>query len=112
MAVGRRALAAALLTLVLLLILVVPLYLGISAIVTNVDTSRELSQTVATWSVPQPPDWLDGIPLVGAKLASQWRELAGELRRALDPGGALCGDVARWFVGQLGGIGSLFFISC
>jgi predicted PurR-regulated permease PerM len=34
---GRRALAAALLTLVLLLILVVPLYLGISAIVTNVD---------------------------------------------------------------------------
>src|SRR5258705_9790559 len=73
---GSRALATALLTLTLLLTLVIPLYLGISALVTNVDQLQELSQSLTTWSVPQPPDWLEGVPVVGAKLASEWREIA------------------------------------
>ena len=106
---GRRALAVALLTLVLLLVLVVPLYLGIHAIVTNVDQLASLSESVASWSVPQPPDWLDGVPLVGAKLASQWREIASasseELSTRVAP---YAREAALWFVGQLGGVGTLF----
>ena len=59
--------------------------------------------------MPQPPDWLDGVPLVGVKLASQWRELASasseELSTRVAP---YARDAALWFVGQLGGVGSLF----
>ena len=105
---GSRGLAVALLTLVLLLALVIPLYLGIRAIVTNVDQLEELSQTVAEWSVPQPPDWLDRVPLVGARLASEWREVASasseDLTNRVAP---YARDAARWFVGELGGIGAL-----
>src|SRR5262249_43644913 len=55
---GRRALATALLTLFLLLILVIPLYLGISAVVESADDIATLTQSLANWSVPQPPDWV------------------------------------------------------
>jgi predicted PurR-regulated permease PerM len=106
---GRRALANALLTIVLLLILVIPLYLGIHAIVVNVDQIEGLSQSLATWSVPQPPDWLERIPLVGAKLASEWSDIASasseELTTRVAP---YARDAAAWFVGQLGSIGALF----
>jgi predicted PurR-regulated permease PerM len=105
---GRRSLAVAALTLVLLLALVVPLYLGISAIVDNVGEIESWSRSLATWSVPQPPDWLAGVPLIGAKAADQWRELAAagpeELAARVTP---YTRDLARWFVAQVGSVGVL-----
>ncbi|MFI5317769.1 MAG: AI-2E family transporter YdiK [Myxococcota bacterium] len=105
---GRRALAIALLTLILLLALVVPLYLGIGAIVDNAEQIADWSHSLATWSVPQPPDWLQGVPLVGGKLASEWRALAEagpeELAARVTP---YARDLARWFVSEVGSIGAL-----
>ena len=51
---GRRSAAVALLTLVLLLVLIVPTYLGVRAIVENARDVAKLSQSLATWSVPAP----------------------------------------------------------
>src|SRR5258706_3920845 len=73
---GRRALAVALLTITLLLILVVPLYFGVSAIVDNTEEIVRRSKSLATYAVPQPPAWLAGLPLVGTKLAGVWQQLA------------------------------------
>ncbi len=105
---GRRSLAVTLLTVVLLLVLVVPLYLGVSAIVSNVDEIGSWTREVATWSVPQPPEWLEGVPLVGAKLAGQWRALAAatpeQLATQVTP---YLRDLARWFVSEVGSIGAL-----
>jgi predicted PurR-regulated permease PerM len=106
---GRRWLAVALLTLLLLLALVVPLYLGISAIVDNVDEIGAWSRSLATWSVPQPPDWLAGVPLFGVKAAAAWSALAaegpGELAERVTP---YTRDLARWFVSEVGNVGALF----
>ena len=94
---GRRALATSLLTLLLLLILVIPLYLGISAVVESAEDIASLSQTLAGWSLPQPPDWVERVPLLGAKVASEWRELATEgpeeLAARVTP---YARDIARW----------------
>jgi predicted PurR-regulated permease PerM len=104
---GRRSFAVALMTITLLLMLVAPLYLGINAIVENAKQVADWSKSVTTPIVPQPPAWVVGVPLVGAKLAARWQQLAAgpeELSARLAPYGE---NLARWFVGQVGGIGLL-----
>jgi predicted PurR-regulated permease PerM len=105
---GKRAPAAALLTLLLLLILVVPLYVGVSAIVDSVGKIEDWSQTLASWSLPEPPQWLESLPLFGAKAASEWRALAAAgpegLAARVTP---YARDLVRWFVSEVGSIGAL-----
>jgi predicted PurR-regulated permease PerM len=105
---GRRSLAVALLTTLLSLILVLPAYLGVRAIVDVAHDVSNVSQSLASWSVPQPPEWLDGVPLVGAKLGARWRELAAErpeeLAARVTP---YASDIARWLASRIGGIGAL-----
>jgi predicted PurR-regulated permease PerM len=105
---GRRSLAVALMTLALLLMLVVPFYLGIATIVNNVTQIADWSRSVATLTVPQPPAWVAQVPLVGSKLAGRWQQIAAAgpegISARLAP---LTGEVALWFVGQVGSIGLL-----
>ena len=105
---GRRALAVAVMTIVLLLILVIPLYFGVSAIVENTDQIAEWSKSLAALAVPQPPAWLETTPVVGAKLATLWRQLweagAGDVLVRLAPYGQ---TLVRWFAGKVGGVGLL-----
>jgi hypothetical protein len=56
----------------LLLILLVPFYLGISAIVAHADEISDWSKMLATMTVAQPPAWVGGLPVIGSKLASRW----------------------------------------
>jgi predicted PurR-regulated permease PerM len=105
---GRRSLAVALMAIALLLILVLPLYFGITAIVQNAKQVADWSKSVATQTVPQPPAWVEGVPVIGAKLTARWQHLAAagpeELSARLAPYGQ---NLIRWFVGQVGGVGLL-----
>jgi predicted PurR-regulated permease PerM len=105
---GKRALATALLTLMLLLILVIPLYLGISAVVESADDIASVTQSLANWSIPQPPDWVERLPVVGAKSAAEWRTLASEgpegVAARITP---YARDIARWLVAEIGSIGAV-----
>ena len=105
---GRRSLAAALLTIVLLLTLVIPLYLGISAVVESAQDVAILAERLASWSLPQPPAWVEAVPLVGAKVAAEWRALAAEgpeqLAARVTP---YARDIAAWLVAEIGGVGAV-----
>jgi predicted PurR-regulated permease PerM len=105
---GRRTLAVALMTLALLLILVVPLYFAIAAVVGNAAQFVEWSKSLATLSVPQPPEWVRTIPVVGGKLAGSWRQLAAAgpegIAARLAP---FANKLALWFVAQVGSVGLL-----
>jgi predicted PurR-regulated permease PerM len=105
---GRRAIAVSALALVLLLILVVPLYFGIRAVVDAAQDVSNISESVASWSVPPPPDWLERVPLAGERAAEQWRQLAAEspeqLAARVTP---YAKDVARWLLSEVGSIGML-----
>jgi len=105
---GRRSLAVAVMTIALLLILVVPLYFGISTIVGSAEEIAGWSKSLATLAVPQPPAWVAAFPVVGAKLAARWQQVAAagpeELAVRLSP---YVGTVVGWFVGQVGSIGLL-----
>lgn len=105
---GRRSFAVALLTGLLLLMLVIPMYLGIRSIVDNADELAGLSESLAGWSIPAPPDWLDRVPVAGARIATEWRELAAQGPQALAASLAPhASAVTLWFVRQLGGVGGL-----
>jgi predicted PurR-regulated permease PerM len=105
---GRRSLAVALMTIVVLLVLVVPLYFGITAIVENAKRLADWSQSLATFTVPPLPPWVESLPLVGGKLAAQWHTLSATRPEDV---AARFAPYARalilWFVGQVGGIGLL-----
>jgi predicted PurR-regulated permease PerM len=105
---GRRPLAVALMTLTLLLVLIVPLYLTITTIVENSADLVRWSTSLATLTIPQPPAWVQVLPLVGPRLAEGWQELATaspeELAVRLAP---FVNTVALWFVGQVGNVGLL-----
>ncbi|HTF34175.1 MAG TPA: AI-2E family transporter YdiK [Myxococcota bacterium] len=105
---GRRSLAVAVMTIALLLILLVPLYFGVETIVVNGKQVADWSKSLATLTLPQPPAWIETLPVVGAKLAGRWRQLTAggpdELSTRLSP---YVRTIVLWFVGQVGSIGLL-----
>ncbi|MDX2168017.1 MAG: AI-2E family transporter YdiK [Deltaproteobacteria bacterium] len=105
---GSRRLAVTAMTIVLLLILVVPLYFGVAAVVENTDQIAEWSKSVAALAASHPPDWVAAIPWIGGTLAEWWQRLAAagaeDVLVRLAPYGQ---TLVRWFVGQVGGVGLL-----
>jgi predicted PurR-regulated permease PerM len=74
--VRRRTFAVIVMTGAMLLIFVVPLLLAIQALVGNMDTITEWLSSLSTMSIPPPPDWVSSVPLIGAKVAERWAEVA------------------------------------
>ncbi|MGH8492772.1 MAG: AI-2E family transporter YdiK [Moraxellaceae bacterium] len=73
---GRRSLAVAVMVMVLLMLLFVPLSIAVVTVLDHVDDVQALWPQIASWQPPQPPDWLQNIPLVGERLAKAWHEVA------------------------------------
>jgi predicted PurR-regulated permease PerM len=73
---GRRWLAVTIMTVVMLMLLVVPLVLAVSTIVEHVDDIAGWSKSIATLQVPPPPDWVERVPVLGSRIATEWRQLA------------------------------------
>jgi predicted PurR-regulated permease PerM len=105
---GRRSLAVAVMTVVLLCILVVPLWLSIGTIVSNADRIADWVKSLSTFEVPPPPAWLGAIPLVGKNLVATWDKVgvAGiqDFLKKLAPYG---GGAIRWFITKVGDFGVL-----
>ena len=105
---GRRWLAVTVMTLLLLAIFLLPFLFAIGTFIGNFKEITAWTTSLATFTVPPPPDWLGKIPLVGAKAASQWQQLAElsreELATRLSP---YLSGVVRWVAEQVGGLGML-----
>ncbi|MBS3651528.1 AI-2E family transporter YdiK [Pseudaminobacter sp. 19-2017] len=73
---GRRWVAVVLMTAGTLLMLVLPLWLAISVLLSNMDVLGRIAENMLSLRVPAPPDWLASVPIVGQGLADGWRKLA------------------------------------
>jgi len=106
---GRRWVAVSVMSFLLLLVLIVPLSAAIGTIVANVDEISGWAQRVREFHLPPPPAWLSDIPLVGARAAELWQEVADNgpevMREKIAPYGR---NLMTWFVGEIGSFGVLF----
>lgn len=105
---GKRRLAVAVMTLVLLMALIVPLSLAVATIIGSADEIVLRAKSLATLKVPSPPAWLESIPLAGAKLAEYWERVATlrmvELTEGLAP---YTRKLVGWFADQAGSVGMM-----
>jgi len=103
---GKRSLAVAVMTILLLLLLMGPLALAIGAVVNQVERLSDLQATLATMTLPAPPAWLAKLPLVGGKLTQQWQAIVStspeELATKLAP---YVRDVLQWLLAKVGALG-------
>ena len=106
---GRRSLAVAVMTLGMLLLLVLPLWLAIDTIAEHLDQLTAAGKSLASDGVPQPPDWVSGLPLVGEKLADYWQQLAADGTSGMfSKAKPYLADSGKWVLAQVGGLGGRF----
>jgi predicted PurR-regulated permease PerM len=102
---GRRSLAAAVMTTLLFVIVVAPLAVAVATIVKQAAQLSDVK--VAEIRIPMPPVWIEGVPVVGAKVAAKWRvyaaatpeELAGKVAPYVTPG-------LSWIASRAGALGT------
>lgn len=106
---GRRWVAVLTMTLLLLLVLIVPLWLAVGTVVTNLDVIGDLLRQVLSMRVPPPPDWVAGIPLVGSAVVRIWNGFTSSEIRVLAAThlAPYAGTVTRWVASASGSLGNM-----
>jgi predicted PurR-regulated permease PerM len=103
---NSRALAVTIMTLVLLLVFVVPFWLAIGTIVQNSGQIVGWAESIASLGLPPPPSWLGDLPLVGARAARAWQDIADiGVRELLQKARPYAGTMTQWFISAVGGFG-------
>jgi predicted PurR-regulated permease PerM len=103
---GKRWLATTVMTLALLLLFIIPLSAAIGTIVANSGEIVDWASRVHDVRLPPPPEFVEKIPVAGAKAAKVWREYS-------DKGSEELAEIARpyavkvttWFVAEVGNFG-------
>lgn len=106
---GSRTLAVLVMTLAIVLLLIIPLWMAITAIIEHSGSIAQVTRNVISNGIPPAPEWLRSLPWVGERLATGWTELASHgsdelFRDYISPHLAQAG---QWIVGQIGGLGGL-----
>jgi predicted PurR-regulated permease PerM len=105
---GRRGVAVAVMTLLILAILIVPLAFAISALLDAAWRSPAVMQDFMVRGLGPPPEWIDTIPFVGRQIAARWQEIAAGGPEALAAfARPYARDAAGWAIAATGGVGAL-----
>ncbi|MCC7256753.1 MAG: AI-2E family transporter YdiK [Gammaproteobacteria bacterium] len=103
---GRRSLAVAVMTLVLLLMLVLPVTMVVGTIATNAETLAGWAGMLAEIRVPPPPDWLVGVPLAGEPLTGAWQQFGAlSNQELLAHARPYAEEIVGWLLEQVGTLG-------
>ncbi len=106
---SKRGLAVLVMTTALLLVAIVPLALAVVTIIEHAGDVADRLKTLAQASLPPPPGWVEGLPLVGPKLAAKWQTVAAlgveDLHALVAP---YAKDAARWILGKAGTLAGFF----
>ncbi|HEY2431377.1 MAG TPA: AI-2E family transporter YdiK [Vicinamibacterales bacterium] len=104
----RRKLAVAIVTAVILLAVFIPVTLALITIVRHAQRITGDIGSFQTLPVPSPPSWVATVPIVGGRLADEWRRFA-----ALAPAdrtavlGPYVQRALQWFAATAGSIGAM-----
>lgn len=103
---NRRGLAVAVMIPASLLSFIVPITLAVVMIVIHSAEIVECAQSLVGIVAAPPPQWVEGIPMIGSKIAVEWRKLSAggteELTARILP---FVDKIIAWFVDMAGGLG-------
>lgn len=104
---GRRWLAVAIMIALVLLVLIVPFGLAVSALVDAAHRSPTVLKDFLTHGLGDPPAWLSKLPMVGGPALGRWQAIqAGgpeALTATVQP---YARSAAAWAIAATGGLGS------
>lgn len=105
---GRRGPAVAVMTVAILILFLIPLWLGISVIAEHAGDVTAWVQGLAGRSIPDPPAWLGGLPLLGPRALAAWEKVQASGMPALvariQPH---VQELSRWLLAEVGRFGLL-----
>jgi predicted PurR-regulated permease PerM len=105
---GRRSIATAIMTLLVLLAFIVPFAAAVGAMLDAAQRGPEVLHDFLARGLGPPPTWLGDIPVVGPRVVAKWQELAAGGPSALvEAARPYVRDVATWAVAATGGAGAL-----
>ena len=106
---GKRNLAAVVMALLLAFLFIVPLITALSLMVAYAGKIVDWIEALNI-VLPPPPQWLDALPFVGAKLSGMWREVTSAGTSGLSARVAPHADeIATWLFRQAGNPGKTIF---
>jgi predicted PurR-regulated permease PerM len=105
---GRRWIAVAVMSLLILAFLIVPLLVALGTVLSHLAEIARWAKNLQALEIPPPPSWLAGLPFIGERAAHLWQETAAEgiqsLAAHVTP---YTGDVIRWLATKIGTVGAL-----
>jgi predicted PurR-regulated permease PerM len=106
---GRRSLAVAVMSLVMIASILGPVAVAVATLVSRADEIAVWAQSLVGVSVPPPPAWVSGLPVVGKRIAALWQDIASmnatDLAARVTPH---LREIARWLISQAGSVLALF----
>jgi predicted PurR-regulated permease PerM len=106
--VRRRSMAVTAMSVAMFVLFVAPVVLAIRVLIDNTDTVAGWMRSLATSGIPPPPEWVEGIPFAGTRIAARWTEIASsgaeELTARVTP---YIADALHWLAAAMGGAGLL-----
>lgn len=105
---NSRPLAVCLMMLMLVLLFVVPLILGVGAIVANADYIAERVRSFTSTPIPPLPQWLIQLPVIGPQLSAAWSDARGAgIEGFLAHLGPYASAITAWLFAEIGSAGYL-----
>jgi predicted PurR-regulated permease PerM len=105
---GRRGLAVAIVTAIILLVVFVPVTLAFTTIVKNARGISTGIKSLESTALPGPPSWIEQVPIGGERIAERWRAftaLDAQQRSALLTPYLQHG--LQWFAIKAGSVGGM-----
>jgi predicted PurR-regulated permease PerM len=94
----RRALAALIMSLGMILLLLLPFVVVGMTLADNVQALNNAARTAIEAGPPAPPAWLGKIPVVGAKAVESWQNLSGDTSKLMDKVQEWLPTVSGWLL--------------
>ena len=102
----RRWLAVIVMTTALVLAFVIPFWLAIATLVDNADEIASWIRSLSRAQLPELPQWVQSLPVVGPRLTALWTEIAitgpEAVTSRIEP---YARNMATWFVSEVGSFG-------
>jgi predicted PurR-regulated permease PerM len=95
---GRKTLAATVMALAMIGLILMPFVVVGTSLGDNIQEFSTAMQSLKVAGIPEPPEWLADIPVVGSQIAGHWQDIAADSTKLIDAAKHLFELVSGWLL--------------